>query len=50
MGVYFPKILNTIANNDLGCTADRASCTCPILHFARRWQSTVPLDDYKQLW
>ena len=29
-GVCFTRILNTIANNDLGCTADRASSTCLI--------------------
>ena len=38
-GVCFPGILNTIANDDLGCTADRA----PIQFYikARRWQSST---------
>ena len=34
-GICFPRLLNTIANNDLGCTAGRGPSACPILHLAK---------------
>ena len=30
-----------ITDSDLGCIVDRAPTTCPILHLARRWQSSA---------